>query len=79
MIVIWGCSAARAPEFRHRNWRAKRKITWRQQALALVRVSVLWRFRVLAGVRCAEAVTAVDAGLYAKRRLGPLLCSFRVR
>ena len=36
MIVIWGCSAARAPEFRHRNWCAKRKITWCQQALGRV-------------------------------------------
>ena len=33
MIVIWGCSATRAPEFRHRNWCAKRKVTWCQQAL----------------------------------------------
>ena len=33
MIVIWGCSATRAPEFRHRNWCAKRKVTWCQQTL----------------------------------------------
>ena len=58
MIVIWGCSATRAPEFRHRNWCAKRKVTWCQQALGGVVI-----FTVIPD---PPPVIPAQAGIYAR-------------